>query len=332
MSLPCFQGYDLIGDVHGCAISLRLLLDKLGYVKKGGVYRHPSRQAIFLGDIVDRGPHIREAMHIVHDMVEAGSAQIVMGNHEYNLLCLLTSSREGSSEPYLRSHTERHLRIVRETLDQFEAYPDERQAFLDWILEMPLFLEFDTFRVIHACWPEDMIRKFKLMQGGNKIDRDFLFRSAVHNSFEWTFMDRTLRGTHLRLPNEEVMISKDGYRRHFFRTKFWAQEPYYYADVVFQPDPLPEHIARMPLTEQDHEDLMFYGLDQKPLFIGHYWRDGEPATITDNIACLDYSAVKYGKLVAYRYDHETVLSRDKFVWVDVIKEVAGFNPFAGKIR
>jgi hypothetical protein len=40
--------------------------------------------AVFVGDIIDRGPRIREALHIVHDMVEAGQALCIMGNHEFN--------------------------------------------------------------------------------------------------------------------------------------------------------------------------------------------------------------------------------------------------------
>ena len=53
------------------------------------------------------------------------------------------------------------------------------------------------------------------------------------------------------------------------------------------------------------------------LFVGHYWRSGHPAPIRPNLACLDYSAVLYGKLVAYRLDQETQLDPRKFVWVDV---------------
>jgi hypothetical protein len=45
--------------------------------------------------------------------------------------------------------------------------------------------------------------------------------------------------------------------------------------------------------------------------------DGKPAQLKSNVACVDYSAVKYGKLAAYRMDGERVLSPDKFVWVDV---------------
>lgn len=50
--------YDLIGDIHGHASELVKLLAALGYSKHKGVYKHPERQAIFLGDFIDRGPPI----------------------------------------------------------------------------------------------------------------------------------------------------------------------------------------------------------------------------------------------------------------------------------
>lgn len=316
------KGYDLIGDVHGCGLSLELLLEKLGYSKSSGVYSHPGRQVIFVGDIVDRGPRIRESLHLVYDMVQSGNAQIVMGNHEFNFLSYCTRGKQGSGMSYLREHNPRHYRILAETLEQFANYPDEQEMFLQWIREMPVYLEFENFRVVHACWHQRLIDRFESEYPNHVIDDRFLHRSSQRGTFEWALMDRLLRGTHLRLPDGEVMVSKDGYERRFFRTKFWAEEPEYYGDVVFQPDPLPEHIARMPLAEQDFNDLLYYGPEQKMLFIGHYWREGEPETITPNIACLDYSAVKYGKLVAYRLDDETTIQPDKFVWVDVRTEIA----------
>lgn len=318
-----FKGYDLIGDVHGCALSLELLLQRLGYSRKKGIYSHPDRQAIFLGDIVDRGPRIRESLHLVRDMVEAGVAQIVMGNHEFNYLSYCTPGREGSGMEYLRTHNPRHLRILNETLEQLANHPQDQQDFQRWILDMPLFLEQEQFRVVHACWSQQHINQFLLQQNGNCIDDDYLHRSAIEGSPEWEAMDRLLRGTHLKVPNGEVMISKDGYKRRFFRTKFWAQNPQYYIDVVFQPDPLPEHVARQQLTEQDYRDLIYYGEQEPLLFIGHYWCDGEPKPVAPNIACLDYSAVKYGKLVAYRLDDEKVIDPAKFVWVDVLREIRG---------
>ncbi|MEH6579076.1 MAG: metallophosphoesterase [Amphritea sp.] len=316
-----YDGYDLIGDVHGCALSLILLLQKLGYSCKSGVYQHPRRQAIFLGDIVDRGPRIRESLHIVRDMVDAGYAQIVMGNHEFNYLSYSTPARPGTGMEYLRSHNPRHLRILNETLEQFANYPDDRNDFLQWIMAMPLFLEQDQFRVVHACWSQAHIAHFRSDMGGNRIDDDYLHRSALDGTQEWETMDRLLRGTHLRLPNGEAMVSKDGFKRRFFRTKFWADNPQYYVDVAFQPDPLPEHVARLELSEQDRANLLHYGRDEPLLFVGHYWCEGEPVPVANNVACIDYSAVKFGKLVAYRLDRETQIDANKFIWVDVLKEI-----------
>ncbi len=74
------RGYDIIGDVHGCAHTLERLLEQMGYHRLNGVWQHPRRQALFLGDIIDRGPRIREALHLVRDMVEAGQAHCIMGN------------------------------------------------------------------------------------------------------------------------------------------------------------------------------------------------------------------------------------------------------------
>ena len=54
MELDPARGYDLIGDIHGCAKTLEHLLATLGYRREAGVWRHPQRMAIFLGDLVDR--------------------------------------------------------------------------------------------------------------------------------------------------------------------------------------------------------------------------------------------------------------------------------------
>ena len=80
------KSYDIIGDVHGYAATLEKLLEQLGYSKKGGTYSHPTRQAMFVGDIIDRGPKIREALHLVRRMVLEGAALMVLGNHEFNAI------------------------------------------------------------------------------------------------------------------------------------------------------------------------------------------------------------------------------------------------------
>lgn len=311
------QGYDLIGDVHGCARALGRLLETMGYEHRGDCYRHPQRKVIFVGDIVDRGPRIREALHIVKDMVDQGQAEIVLGNHEYNSMGYCTAGPKGSSRPFIREHTARNHRLIRETLEQFEEHPDEWKAFLDWFHEIPLFIEKEHFRVVHACWDHGAIEKLKQHSPSHSISKEMLYETLDENSFSARVIDKLTRGTALNLPNGETILSKDGFIRHMFRTKFWSERPETYDDVVFQPDPLPEHLAHQPLSAIEKQQLSSYASTELPVFVGHYWMSGEPEPITPNIACLDYSAVKYGKLVAYRMDDEKILQKEKFVWVDI---------------
>lgn len=89
--------FDIIGDVHGCCDELEELLLRLGYVAGvsmekpslcgGPVFAHPAgRKAIFVGDLVDRGPRVLDVVRIVHNMVEHGSGLCVPGNHDVKLL------------------------------------------------------------------------------------------------------------------------------------------------------------------------------------------------------------------------------------------------------
>lgn len=313
------QGYDIIGDVHGCALTLAKLLERLGYAKQGNHYRHPNRLAVFLGDIVDRGPHIREALHMVKNMTDAGVALCIMGNHEYNAIGYTTRAG-GEDTPYLRRHTPRHNRLIAETLEQFASFPEEWRMFLKWFRTLPLFLELPGFRAVHACWDDALIKEFKKRYGTNTVTEEFIIESRDKSTFAGRFMDRLTRGTDLELPEGVTLTSKDGYERSVFRTKFWAHNPECYRDVVFQPDPLPDEVANMPLSDSEKNSLLHYPEQATPVFVGHYWLQGKPRPIQRNLACLDYSAVKYGRLVAYRFDGEEQLSAEKFVWVYVDPE------------
>ena len=83
--------FDIIGDVHGCADELERLLGRLGYgvTRNGSGYAVTApggRTAIFLGDLVDRGPRVPDVLRLVHSMVEAGQALCICGNHENKLI------------------------------------------------------------------------------------------------------------------------------------------------------------------------------------------------------------------------------------------------------
>lgn len=325
------KGYDIIGDIHGCAITLELLLIKLGYENvapeiEWPIYKHPHRIAVFLGDIVDRGPRIREALHMVKAMVDAGTAYCVVGNHEINALGYTTKAPDGSGKTYVREHSPRHNRIIAETLNQFAGYPEEWRMFLEWFQTLPGFLEFNGFRAVHACWDNALIEEFKAKYGSDRhITKGFIQASAIPGSFPARFLDRLTRGTNLNFPDGRKITGIDGFERRAFRTKFWAESPETLQDVAFQPDPLPDDLCSTPLSSEQKESLLSYSEDEKPVFVGHYWLQGEPEPLRKNLACLDYSAVKYGCLACYRFDGEQSLDKDKFQWITVTPEINAGN-------
>ena len=78
----------IMGDIHGHGEPLKRLRHRLGYTEIDGVWRHPTRKALFLGDYIDRGPEQLEVVRVVRAMVEAGEALAIMGNHEFNAVAL----------------------------------------------------------------------------------------------------------------------------------------------------------------------------------------------------------------------------------------------------
>lgn len=85
--------FDVIGDVHGCASELRSLLTRLGWdlayddrARAVGATHPQGRTAVFVGDLVDRGPDTPGVLRLVMGMVEAGTALCVSGNHEAKLV------------------------------------------------------------------------------------------------------------------------------------------------------------------------------------------------------------------------------------------------------
>ena len=113
--------FDIIGDIHGCFDELTALMKKLGYEIRedtDSIVTPPGRKAVFLGDLVDRGPKIAPVLRMVMRMVESGSAFCVPGNHENRLM------RKLSGKNVTVSHG------LAESLEQLENEP---QMFKDKI-------------------------------------------------------------------------------------------------------------------------------------------------------------------------------------------------------
>lgn len=314
-----FAGYDIIGDVHGCLKPLETLLQKLGYQKRDGVYQYVDqrrpRQVVFLGDVLDRGPAIRESVDLIRSMMEKGSAVMIMGNHEYHALGYFTPAPAGTGRNYLREHTPRNTVTIQETLDQYANHPVDWKETLDWIRQLPVFIEFEHFRVVHACWDLSLIDQYQQQYDSAVINEEFLYESADYKQFAGRFMSRLTQGAGLMLPDNRVMLGSHGFERRSFRAKFWVNNPQTYRDVEFQPDRLPEEIADCALSDSQREHIGYYSEHEKPLFVGHYWMANQPSALTSNIACLDYSSKHFNRLVAYQMGTDKQLNNEQFIWV-----------------
>jgi diadenosine tetraphosphatase ApaH/serine/threonine PP2A family protein phosphatase len=135
---------DLVGDVHGCRSELDTLLAELGW---DGVEHPEGRTAVFVGDLVDRGPDTPGVLRRVMAMVEAGTALCVQGNHESKLVRALHGANV------------RVAHGLEQSLEQLAAEPAEfRERARDFMAGLPYQLNLDDGRLVvaHAGLREDL--------------------------------------------------------------------------------------------------------------------------------------------------------------------------------
>lgn len=154
--------FDIIGDIHGCCDELEVLLSKLGYTRQKAnasesfwgdeVFVHPAgRKAVFVGDLVDRGPRVLDVLRIVRNMVEHRSGLCVPGNHDVKLL------------KHLKGAKVQVTHGLENTLSELESLPDTDRdhhlksisTFLDGLVSHYV-LDDGKLVVAHAGMKEEM--------------------------------------------------------------------------------------------------------------------------------------------------------------------------------
>ena len=164
--------FDIIGDVHGCFDELMQLLAELGYQKNdAGAFQPPDgRKAIFVGDLVDRGPKIPETVRLAKDMVDAGYAFCVPGNHDIK---------------FMRATRGKNVQITHgldESLRQFGEYDKGNHGFsriaADFINKLISHYVLDDGKLVvaHAGMKEEMQGR-----GSGKV-RDFGVAGRVNDT------------------------------------------------------------------------------------------------------------------------------------------------------
>jgi hypothetical protein len=248
-----------------------------------------------------------ETLEIVSAMIRAGSAQIVMGNHEFNALGFHTPDGKGG---HLRPHTEKNCSQHSATLAYFENNPKAAERALTWFYEFPLWLDLGFARIVHACWSASAIQ---LLQRPF-LNHDRLLPGSTKGTPEYDGIDTLLKGVEAQLPAGSTFTDKDGNVRDKIRVHWWLRpDPQKtIAKTVFPPD---QGLPNIPFaTVTDWEP---YGPNQPPVIFGHYWlpKDWPLTPLAPNVICVDFSAGKGGPLVAYSLGPESA-EEGQFTSVD----------------
>ncbi|MEI6251593.1 MAG: metallophosphoesterase [Mycobacteriaceae bacterium] len=307
--------YDIIGDIHGYAEELKALLAQLGYRRDdAGVYRHPERTAVFVGDLVDRGPGQLEVLQIVKAMVEQGGAHIVMGNHEFNAIAYATPNPNAPGD-FLRTrkdpkNTTGHAAFLALTHEQQKDY-------LDWFKTIPLWLDLGGIRVVHACWNPESMTVVEAATGGNMLtDLQHYVDASTKGHPLYEAVETLLKGPEIDLVQygQQSYIDHGGKARNQARLRWWDADAHTLrtlADVRGMKTEDGQDYPALPDLAVDPALLSYVYTDTVPVIYGHYWFewDNHRDDWTDYTACVDYSVAKdAGKLVAYRWDGEPTIN------------------------
>jgi hypothetical protein len=308
------MSHDIIGDIHGHADRLEALLTKLGYRHQSSAWSHSDRTAIFVGDLVDRGPGQLRTLELVRAMTDSGSALAIMGNHEFNAIAwgTLDPMDDGT---YLRA---RHGAKGQKNRHQHQAFLSEvgedsaeHRRWIEWFMTLPLWIEEPGFRVVHACWsPRDVATLTPHLMAGARMTPGLVEAASRKGTATYDAVETLLKGAEVELPAGHTFTDKDGHLRSTIRVRWWDPSLTNYRSAYIGPPGVEMPDVPIPAAEAIPEP-------DRPTFIGHYWLDWNEALepLTPLVGCVDYSVAKGGPLVAYRFDGETELTAANFVAV-----------------
>jgi hypothetical protein len=302
MELVVSERYDIVGDVHGRAATLRALVRDLGYRRENGRWHHPEgRRLVSVGDLLDDGRNPLDCLELIEEMAGDGCAAAVMGNHELNALHFM-------AEPPLRRRSPNNTLQFATTLAQIEADRTRWERARRFIERIPTRLELDRgkLRVIHACWDEKHIGDLPLYID----DPDILYRTSTTPEENRAWVENREAGL-----EPELKAAADPLFVAIEQCIKGAEVPC---------KPRPDHRGKMRYKERVAW-WTEYGGPAKVLF-GHYkfpWTDArrdttpaEPGWIAPHhrAACLDYGSHAGRMLVVLRWPEE------QFATIDCLPE------------
>jgi hypothetical protein len=301
--------FDIVGDVHGNADLLVVLLQKLNYLdQQENIIIHPEkRQLIFCGDLINRGKNTPKVLDIVKSLYDSQQAIVMPGNHEFFSLFYHFYGKEDFVKPYI---SRKAILFFEHTNIQFIGKEKEWEKHMNWFMELPLFFENDEFRVIHALWHDNYIdeikQKFPKPTVGN-IVKEIVDNQNLDLLYKINIL---LRGKEIKFEKEERQSLGLYYAK--MRTKWWLEDGEYSLDQYFMnvPSKSKNQLKSRLINHQSRHK------GNLPVFFGHYSLETKPYLISPQFCCLDFGIANGGPLIAYRYHGEKYLTEKSLMVVD----------------
>jgi hypothetical protein len=275
-----------------------------------------------VGDLIDRGPSQLGVLEVVKAMVGAGTAQVVMGNHEFNAVAYVTDDPQNPGT-FLRPDSPKNVHQHAAFLEQLND--EQRSYYVEWFRTLPLWLDLGELRIIHACWHQPSINLIEEKLGGNRFTSIESFAEAARTTTPpsplYAAIETVLKGPELDLAKygAKSFLDKDGHPRREARVRWWRDGASTLKELAEVPQGAIDEAGRpygeLPDVLVDESDRSYAYEGPVPVIYGHYWRTGVPLEYEDwtrLTACVDFSAVKGGVLVAYRWNGESAIDSSNY--------------------
>lgn len=288
---------DFIGDIHGHYSKFIQLIEKLGYCydSTSNMYLHPQgRKLVVLGDFINVGMNNSDVLSCLYNMSKKGNAYIISGNHEYflALLYVKTIQNKNTLWYYIQRH---YFPIYTEFVNKKELL----YSYIEWLLELPIFIDFGKSKAIHAIWDENAI---KFVKNHNSI-KQMIDYISINPKFKDQLNKLIMGITYKSKNNMNKPI--------FFRFKWWENSDNIPINQLFVHKT--EHFP-LQLEKDINLESMKIKTTHYPVFFGHYNLQGFPYLTNPTKCCLDFGGAKGGFLTAYRWNGEDVLNANNIIY------------------
>lgn len=243
---------------------------------------------LFLGDFIDAGKDVSapaDAMVLekVRGLIEENRAMAVMGNHELN--AIMFHSRNAQRQP-IRKHSAENCRQHRSFIDAFGIHSENAIAWTDWFLKkLPLWIEIDGLRLVHACWSERCIQEIKKRRPDGYLMREDLPEVADESTPFGRAVKTILTGPEVRLPKPYTFKDFLGKKRNHVRLAWWNTEAKTWPEAALSVPDLSDLPTGLLPSDAVNE---IYSTDAPPVLVGHYKMTGIPMIAHKKAASIDY--------------------------------------------